>query len=261
MAIWSRRCIIASGNTLVIWEAASYKPLSWIFLVFTGGSTEPTADGDGTAVIWGDTSNAQSVLEFLVLTSGTWGSGDAAGYMLCSQWNGVDYQAENFTADSGTPADHGTLAGVQVSASAITDRRMDDPVVDFDAATNKVCFFNGIMPQHYAGGGLTVTIGVRASTATTGDMSFAGFFKSLGNNVDDIDVKNFADPQFNTAIDAPTTSGFIRYFDITFTDGAQIDSLAAGEYFQFMLMRDAQDGTNDDMAGDGEVVSIEIKET
>lgn len=252
---------MASGDTLATAFAVNNSPPDWILLTFTGGSTEPTADGDGTAVIWGDTSNATSVLEYLVLTSGTWGGGDAAGYMLCSEWNGTAYQAENFTADSGTPADHGTLAGVQVTAFATPDRLKDSDVLDFDASSNELALFHLFMLRAYGGGGITITVGVSATSATTGDMSWAIFLKSISDNADNIKLKNFAAPNFNTAVDAPATVGNVRFFTITFTDGVDMDSIAAGEPFDLLLMRDAQDGTNDDMAGDGEYQFLEIKET
>ena len=252
---------MASGDTLATAFAINNSPPDWILLTFTGGSVEPTADGDGTAVIWGDTSNATSILEYLVLTSGTWGGGDAAGYMLCSAWNGTDYQAENFTADNTVPADHGTLAGVQVTAFATPDRLKDADVLDFDASSNELALFHLFMPDHYAGGGITIKVGVSASSATTGDMSFAAFLKSISDNADNIKVKNFAAPNLNTAVDAPTTVGNLRFFTITFTAGADMDSIAKNEPFDLLIMRDAQDGTNDDMAGDAEIVFIEIKET
>lgn len=252
---------MAAGDTLVTFTVQNNFPPGWIYLTFTGGSVEPTADGDGSAVIWGDTSDATSVLEYLVLNSGTWGGGDAAGYMLCSDWNGTDYQAENFTADSGTPADHGTLGGVQVSADATPDKRNADPVLDFDASTNQVGFYPFVMPRHYGGGDIDLNLGVKSSTATTGDMSFATFFRSISDNTAaDTHQKNFAAPQANQAIDAATTLGATRYFQIQHTAGAQVDNIAAGESGFLLVMRDAQDSTNDDMAGDAELAFIEMRE-
>ena len=40
-----------------------------------------------------------------------------------------------------------------------------------------------------------------------------------------------------------------------------MDSIAAGEYFHLLLMRDARDTVNDLMAADAEIVFIEIQET
>jgi hypothetical protein len=253
---------MASSESLVAFTPLQNLPPNWLFVAFTSGSVEPTANGDGTDIIWGDTSDAQARLEFLSLESGTWGGGDAAGYMLLSNWNGTAWSSgENFTQNSGTPANDGTLTGVPVACIATLDSRQSFPVLDFDAAVNELAMFQGFMPRHYDGGGVTLTVGVMASTATTGDMSWAAFFMSVTDDADDLDVKNFADPQSNQAVDAPSASGEVAYFTIAFTDGAQMDSVAAGETFYLLLMRDAQDSTNDDMAGDAEFVFAELQET
>ena len=42
---------MASGNTLVAFTPQNNLPPDWLWVAFTSGSTEPTADGDGTAVI------------------------------------------------------------------------------------------------------------------------------------------------------------------------------------------------------------------
>ena len=252
---------MASGDTLVTFDARSGIRPSWAFVAFTSGSTEPSpAD-----TIWGDTSDENGILEVLSLESGTWGGGDAAGYMLLSQLTGdvSDWSSgENFTANSSTPANHGTLTALPVFAAASIDIRASDlRLLDFDATSNEIeIFFIPTMSRAYAGGGVTVSIWV-LTTTTTGDMSFKGFFKSVTDNVDNLDTKNFAAPQSNTAIDAPGAVGRAKLFTITFTNGAQMDSVAAGEPFFFMLMRDAQDSTNDDMAGDAELLAGEIKET
>lgn len=253
---------MASGDTLSKLFPGHNIPPDWLFVAFTSGSVEPTANGDGTDVVWGDTSDANARLEFLSLESGTWGGGDAAGYMLLSNDAGVAWSSgENFTQNSSTPANDGTLTAIPVVAIATLDLRNGVQILDFDASVNELAMFTDFMPRNYGAGGLTITVGVMASTATTGDMSFAIFLMSITDNVDDMDVKNFADPQQNQAVDAPTTLGAVRYFTITFTDGAQMDNIAAGEAFRLLLMRDAQDIANDDMAGDAELVFLEIKET
>jgi hypothetical protein len=254
---------MTSGDSLFTALPVSNQFRNWLFVAFTSGSVEPTANGDGTDVIWGDTSDASARLEYLSLESGTWGGGDAAGYMLLSHDAGVAWSSgENFTQNSSTPANDGTLTGVPVTCAATPDQNTPgDDRLDFDPTVNEIAVFKLVMPRHYDGGGLTITVGVAASTATTGDMSWAIFLMSVSDNADDLDVKNFADPQVNQAVDAPTTLGNVRYFTITFTDGAQMDSIAAGEPFFLMIMRDAQDTTNDDMAGDAEKVFLEGQET
>ncbi len=251
---------MASGNTLVPLTPQNNIAPAWAFVAFTGGSTEPSL-GD---TIWGDTSDENGTLEFLSLESGTWGGGDAAGYMLLSNLTGVvgDWTSgEDFTANTSTAGDHGTLTALPVDCFATLDTRNNKTVLDFDAASNEVAMFQGFMPRHYSGGGITVTFGWMASTATTGDTSWAAFLMSVTDDADDLDTKNFAAPNRNQAVDVASVSGEVDYFTITFTDGVDMDSIAAGELFYLLVMRDAQDATNDDMAGDAELVFIEIQET
>ncbi len=251
---------MASGDTLTVFTADKFSlTAGWAFVAFTSGGTEPSP-GD---TIWGDTSDENGILEFISLESGAW-SGTAAGYMLLSNLTGVvgDWTSgENFTANTTTPGNHGTLTALPVRADASLDTRNGDVVRDFDAASNEVFGASGFMPRHYSNGGVTCTVGVMSTTAT-GDMSWKIFFKSFTNNApgDDMDVKQFAAPRSNATINSPTTVGAIRYFTIAFTDGAQMDSVVAGEWFHILLMRDAQDTTNDDMTGDAQVLFIEMKE-
>ena len=249
---------MASGETLVTFLPQNNQAPNWLYVVFTSGSTQPSL-GD---TIWGDTSNANAVLEYLGHVSGTWGGGDEVGYMLLSNHNGTAWTSgENFTANTTTAGNHGTLTGVPVACFATQDDANNSRVLDFDASINKVALFPFVMPRHYDGGGLTLKLGVTSTTAT-GDMSWAFFFKSITAGVDNLNnvgedpsaLKMFAAPNFNTAFDAAEE-------ETTFTDGADMDSIAVGEFFLLLLMRDAQDGTNDDMAADAEFVFLEMRET
>ena len=147
------------------------------------------------------------------------------------------------------------------SGFATFDTRNAIPVLDFDDASDESAIFSGVMPRSYAGGGFTVTVGWMATSATTGTISLDVAFKSVTDDADDLDTKAFA--SFNNA--NPTTAsatGEVDYIAITFTDGADSDSVAAGEYFQLEVQRDG-DGTTstDNLSGDMELVFIEIKET
>lgn len=252
---------MATGDTLAIFGAMDNNAPDWLFVAFTSGSVEPTP-GD---TIWGDTSDANAILEYLSpLTSGTFGGGDAAGFMLLSNWNAVAWTSgENFTKNTSTAANEGTLTAVPVSNFATVDLINNNPVLDFSATVNEVAIFLGVLPSNYAGGGLTVTLAL-AGAAATGDMSFAGLFRSFTDDVDNLletAFNTWGTRQDNIAIDAPSVIGELTYDDITFTSGAQMDSLVKGEMYLFLLMRDAQDGTNDDMSGDASMVTCEIKET
>ena len=256
---------MASGDHLLTILARSNPTATWLYVLFTGGSTEPSL-GD---TIWGDLSDANAVLEYLVLNSGTWGGGDAAGYMILSNHDGTTWTSgEDFTANTTTAGNHGTFTAVPVANFASPDTPNCDPSLDFDEAVNEVAVFAAVMPEHYGGNGLTVTLGLTAGTVT-GDMSFAVFLKAAKENVGNIHdvgldpsgLKTYAAPQVNQAIDAATSVGTPRHAAITFTSGAQMDSIVAGDLFYILVMRDVQDGTNDDMSGDATLKFIRFVET
>ena len=139
------------------------------------------------------------------------------------------------------------------------DTRNGVLVLDFDDTTDESTQFPGFMPRRYDGGGLTVTIGWMATTATTGNCIWDIAFKSVSDDADNLDTKAFAAANSVTATTA-TASGEVDYAEITFTDGADMDSVAAGEYFRIQINRDANNGS-DTLSGDAELVFIEIKET
>lgn len=147
------------------------------------------------------------------------------------------------------------------SSYATLDTRNGYLVLDFDADADESAIFRGFMPRHYAGGGVTVTVGWMASSATSGTISLDVAFLSVTDDADDLDTKSFA-----TAKNAnPTTasaSGEVDYVTIAFSNGSEMDSVAAGEMFLLKVTRDANGTTStDDMTGDMELCFIEIKES
>ncbi len=257
---------MATGDTLVVFTPASNLSGDFQYVAYTSGDTEPTV-GD---TIWGDTSNETAVLEYYEQQSGTWGGSDSAGFMIFSNPSdaGGWSSGENWTANTTTPSNDGTFTSVPVNCAATFDTANNVLVLDFDATVNEVALFQGVMPDHYDGGGLTITLGVTSTTAT-GDMSWFIFLKSLTDDVDNLTnvgtdpsgLKVFAAPNTNIAFDAASVAGEVAYGTITFSNGADMDSIAAGELFFLLLMRDAQDGTADDMAADAELVFIKVAET
>jgi len=152
-------------------------------------------------------------------------------------------------------------AELPASAYATFDTRNDIVVLDFDDTTDESADFAGFMPRHYGGGGITVTVGWMATTATTGTISLDVSFKSVSDDADDLDTKAYAAAN-NANPTTASATGEVDYATITFTDGADMDSVAAGEYFRMRVTRDA-DGTTstDNLSGDMELVFVEIKET
>lgn len=142
---------------------------------------------------------------------------------------------------------------------ATFDTRNGHPVLDFDAATDEEAIFSSVLPRHYAGGGLTVTVMWAASSATSGDVVLDAQIERLEDEGTDMDADSFAAVQ-SVTVTAPGTSGAVQYSTIAFTSGAQMDSLAAGEAFRLKVRRDANNAA-DTMAGDLELVAVEIRET
>jgi len=132
-------------------------------------------------------------------------------------------------------------------------------VLDFDDTTAESAQFAGILPRNYAGGGITLTLIWLATTATTGSVKWNAQFERHQDDTDDLDTDSFATAQTATGA-AATTAGACQYTPIVFTNGAQIDSLAAGESFRLKITRDAVDGA-DTLVGDAELLSVELRET
>jgi len=142
---------------------------------------------------------------------------------------------------------------------ATFDTRNSHLVLDFDGAADEEAVFKGIMPAHYAGGGLTVKVHVAFTSATTGTANIEVHLERV--TAQDIDADGFAAFQ-DIGVTANGTSGIEVVGTITFTSGAQMDSIVAGDLFRLKVRRDA-DGTNgtDDITTDMELLGIEVKET
>lgn len=143
------------------------------------------------------------------------------------------------------------------SNAATLDTVNQHLVLDFDATTNESAIFSGVMPQHYAGGGVTVRIAYTMSSATADTIDWDADWEQT------VDGDTVASDRFVGAnsTDATTVPGTIRFLDtitITFTDGADMDSVSAGDMFRLKITRDA---TNDDATGDAELHWVEVQET
>jgi len=140
---------------------------------------------------------------------------------------------------------------------ATLDIRNQHPVLDFDDTTGEVAIFTVVMPRHYAGGGVTVYVHHAASSATTGTIGWLVAFERIGA-VLDLDADSFAADQTVTATTVNGTAGIPNITSVGFTDGAQMDSVAAGEAFRLRITRDV---ASDSAVGDAELIAVEIKET
>jgi hypothetical protein len=150
-----------------------------------------------------------------------------------------------------TFAAFGTRAGGSTPAEQV-------PVWNFDAATDEYLDFYCRL-QGYGGGGLTFTLAWMAASATSGVTRWSLALRRIQDDAEDLDTSQTYD--FNDVDDtAASASGEFSYFNITFTDGADMDSVANGEDFILRLRRNASHA-NDTMSGDAQLVSIVGKET
>jgi len=142
---------------------------------------------------------------------------------------------------------------------ATLDTRNSRPCLDFDATTNESAVFSGIMPQHYAGTtGVTVYIHYAMSSAVANTVDWDAAFELVGDQDLDVDGDDFAAVNSVDDTTVPGTSGLVDIVSIAFTNGADMDSVTAGDGFRLKITRDA---ASDDAAGDAELYWVELRET
>lgn len=161
------------------------------------------------------------------------------------------FGARDFVPTATLGAAHGISAGGSTPNEGV-------PHLAFDSATAEYADVAWTMPLNYGGGGITMTV-KWASGATTGATVWRAAFRRVAN--DAVNVGTSHSYAFNS-VTATTASaaGEWDYADITFTDGTDIDSVAAGEAFILRIGRDAANGS-DDMTGDALFVLLHAKET
>lgn len=144
------------------------------------------------------------------------------------------------------------------SNPATPGQRNLHPTLLFDASTSEAAIFTLFMPRHYAGGGITVYIEASLVSATSGTLGWTIEIERLHNGQQDLDSDGFASAQTITAATVPGTSGNTINLNVAISNGANMDSVAAGEWFRLRLKRDT---ANDTATGDAEFIGGEIKET
>lgn len=255
-------------NTTITWSSGSY--------------VTATITGSLTFTFAGAPSSGQGFQGVLVLTNGgsaaitwpgsvTWMGGTAPTltasgvnvlYFVTSNggtnWYGwAEYDEPDTTNTPGTK----TLArftasdnNPPASSFATLDTRNSVLVLDFDDASVESAVFISQIPE---GADLSSGISVRlywmATSATTGNVRWRAEFEADGTDLDS--------DSFDTATEATGaangTSGIETLTTFTCTT---IDSLAAGDRFRLKISRVGNDGTNDTMSGDAELVAVELQQ-
>lgn len=131
------------------------------------------------------------------------------------------------------------------------------PLLEFDTTTQEIAIFLGVLPATYAGGGIQVCAHWAAASATSGTIGWDVAFERIGDGSQNLASDGFATAQTITAATVPGSAGLTDITCVTATDGANIDSLAAGELFRLRIRRDV---SNDTATGDAHLVAIDLKE-
>lgn len=147
------------------------------------------------------------------------------------------------------------------SAYATFDTRNGHAVLDFDDSADEAAILRAVMPRHYGGGGVTAYIHYAMTSATSGKVRLELSFERIGDGQQDVDADGFAAAQAVNVDPVPATSGHVDIVSVAFTNGAQMDSVAAGESFRLKVVRKGTDATNDTASGDLELFGVELKET
>ncbi len=138
------------------------------------------------------------------------------------------------------------------SSFATLATRNSIAVLEYDDASVESGVFSGILPTAASvGSGLVVRIVWAGKTATSGNVRWRVEFERVGTDLD-------AD-SFDTATEANGaangTSGIPTTTSITSTS---LDGLQAGEFFRVRVSRVGNDGTNDTMSGDAQLIAVRL---
>lgn len=134
------------------------------------------------------------------------------------------------------------------------------PVYDFDDTTAEYLDLYCVMSPNYSNGGLTLKLPWTATSATSGAVVWRAAIRRLQYDSEDVDTSQTYDFNQASADTTASSSGAPSEATITFTDGADMDNVAAGEPFILRIGRLPTD-SGDTMTGDAELWTFIIKET
>lgn len=228
----------------------------------SSGVTEIATTGDTNSIF---TESADDKL--LIAVGNDWPKADTADDLTCTNCiGGTEIDESTLTITAAKPFHTFTAPQAFLPASnyATQDTRNTHPVLDFDATTDECAYFGGVLSNRYAGGGLTVTLFWSATSATTGGVSWLAAIEAHPDDTLDLDSDSFASNKSSGSVTAASASGELSYDAITFSSGAEMDSLAAGESYRLRVCRNADGATpteTDDMTGDAELHKVTIRES
>ena len=159
-----------------------------------------------------------------------------------------------FPTSSGIAPSSGLTAAAfsQVQSSGAGTNKPEFWKLSFDAAAIEGRIWQGRVPRSF-GSTLTVNGMFYMASATSGSVVIAAQIACISDTDASVDAKVFAAANSAT-IAVPAASKKAKAFSITMTDA---DSIAAGDYFNFVLQRTANSGS-DNAAGDMELIMLDL---
>jgi hypothetical protein len=141
------------------------------------------------------------------------------------------------------------------SGFATLDVRGDLLVLDFDASADEQAQFIAKVPSHYKGGDLELEVTWTSTAATTGNAKLRVELTRVaaGDNLDSLPAVAATG---SITLVAPAASGVLTASSFA---ALAVADLVAGDFLRVQMTRLATDGA-DTMAGDVELVCVEVKE-
>jgi len=163
-----------------------------------------------------------------------------------------ELRPQSATPPGASAAQHDTVAGASTPAETL-------PVIAFDAGADEYMDWYLTMPEHYDGGGITVKVEMQMASATSGGVRPEIALRERATT-DDWDTTAHTYDFNGVTVTAPGTLGQSVIGTITFTDGADMDNVGAGDPFVLRLWRN-YGHAGDDASGDALLERIYAIET
>lgn len=133
------------------------------------------------------------------------------------------------------------------------------PVLDYDQTTIEYMDWRISLPPNYSGGGLTCVARISATTVTSGNVGIGIAVRTIENSDDLNTTAHTYDYNDSSATAVPATNGQTVDITITFSNGADMDSLAAGGDAIIRVRRNT--GVASNATNDMELHYIKVTET
>lgn len=167
---------------------------------------------------------------------------DDAGNDYVLNSSGGTWELHGTAYDAAMTGTWGTyVAPSTYTAATFSVGTSSNSVLFPDHATNNyAAVWDRYLPEDYAGGGLTLEMQIATTTGPTSDYTIGAAIERRLPGTFDFTASGFAAAN-TVAAGNGNTANLVYTVTITFTDGADMDSLAAGEPFRLLIYRSGGD--------------------